>query len=535
MRASTDGLPIEHYLSLRFDSTSRNALQPGNAAISRSETTPLEAASTPWWSELSRAHWWVLIVAVLGWLFDAMDQRLFILARTPALRDLLPASAADQLPTFTGWATGLFIAGWATGGLLFGLLGDRWGRVRTMTLTIPVYSLFTGLSGLARSWPEFAAYRFLCGMGIGGEYAVGVALVAETMPARAGPFALGLVQAFSSVGAIIGSGLSLLVGPQTTLGQTAGWRVLFWFGVIPSLLVVLIRMRVKEPARWLRARELARSVGGSSTEVSPAPAPGSEMRLGDLRAIFGDPTLRRRTLVGMTLGMVGQVGLWSIGLFTSELVRGSLLAQRQSELAGVVTGDKGVYVSMTGLDIERLAQASAATETEAVRRVTAWKRQDDSYVGWGTLLQDVGSFFGAPLCTLVAVRRGRRQAFALAYLMALASVWFTFGWLSRGPDVYWMLPLLGFCTCGIFGVIIVYLPELYPTRLRTTGTGFCYNIARYITATGPLALGKLTLLFGGLGYAMPIRPAAMSLALVYLAGLAVVPFAEETRGQPLPE
>ncbi len=187
MRASTDGLPIEHDLSRCFDSASRNALQPGNAAISRSETTPLEAVSIPWWSELSRAHWWVLIVAVLGWLFDAMDQRLFILARTPALRDLLPASAAGQLPAFAGWATGLFIAGWATGGLLFGLLGDCWGRVRTMTLTILVYSLFTGLSGLARSWPEFAAYRFMCGMGIGGEYAVGVALVAETIDlARSG-------------------------------------------------------------------------------------------------------------------------------------------------------------------------------------------------------------------------------------------------------------------------------------------------------------------------------------------------------------
>ena len=276
MRASTDGLPIERDLSFRFDPTSRNALQPGNAAIC-AETTPLEAASTPWWSELSRAHWWVLIVAVLGWLFDAMDQRLFILARTPALRDLLPASVADQLPTFTGWATGLFIAGWATGGLLFGLLGDRWGRVRTMTLTIPVYSLFTGLSGLARSWPEFAAYRFLCGMGIGGEYAVGVALVAETMPARAGPFALGLVQAFSSVGAIIGSGLSLLVGPQTTLGQTAGWRVLFWFGVIPSLLVVLIRM-ARERAGPVAACSRAGPVGGWILDRG---FPGAGAGLGD--------------------------------------------------------------------------------------------------------------------------------------------------------------------------------------------------------------------------------------------------------------
>jgi MFS family permease len=237
----------------------------------------------------------------------------------------------------------------------------------------------------------------------------------------------------------------------------------------------------------------------------------------------------------MTLGMVGQIGLWSIGLYTPELVRSSLLTQRRSEIAAVTSADLGRPDSRAHLDLDGLARAASASEAEAVSLAAAWKREDDGYVGWGTLLQDVGSFFGAPLCTMIAVRRGRRQAFALAYLMALGSVWFTFSSLSRGPDVYWMLPLLGFCTCAIFGVIIVYLPELYPTRLRTTGTGFCYNIARYITATGPLVLGKLTLLFGVLGYATPIRPAAMSLALVYLLGLAVVPFAPETKGQPLPE
>lgn len=427
---------------------------------------------------------------------------------------------ADRLPTFAGWATGLFITGWATGGLLFGLLGDRYGCVRTMTWTILVYSVFTGLSGLARSWPEFVLYRFLCGMGIGGEYAAGVVLVAETMPARARPFALGLVQASSSVGAIIGTGSSLVVGPQTTMGQTAGWRVLFWFGVIPSLLVVLIRARVKEPDRWLRARELARLGDRSAAEQSPSP--GSEMRLGDLRAIFGDSTLRRRTLVGMTLGMVGQIGLWSIGLFTPELVRGSLLVQRSNELATVATARPVGKAATAGLDLDGLARASTETKSDARARAASWKREDDRYVGWGTLLQDVGAFFGAPLCTMVAMRRWRRQAFALAYAIALRAVWFTFGWLARGPDVYWMLPLLGFCTCGIFGVIIVYLPELYPTRLRTMGTGFCYNIARYVTATGPLVLGKLTVLFGSLGFAMPIRPAAMSLALVYLVGLASI-------------
>jgi MFS family permease len=306
------------------------------------------------------------------------------------------------------------------------------------------------------------------------------------------------------------------------VGQIAGWRVLFWFGVIPSLLVVLIRLQVKEPARWLKARDI------SSLK-------GSEMRLGDLRAIFGDQSLRRRTLIGMTLGMVGQIGLWSVALFTPELVRGSLLAERKNQIALVAGRDGVAPTSATSLDLDSLARASSATEAEAERRSAEWKAEDDRYVGWGTLLQDIGSFFGAPLCTLVAVRRGRRHAFALAYMMALASVWFTFGFLSRGSDVYWMLPLLGFCTCGIFGVVIVYLPELYPTRVRTTGTGFCYNIARYFTATAPLALSKLALLFGGLGYAQPIRPAAMSIALVYLFGLAIVPLAPETRGQPLPE
>jgi MFS family permease len=494
----------------------------GSTRVLSSKNTPADASEVPWWGELSRAHWWVLVVAVLGWLFDAMDQRLFIIARTPALRDLLPGVTSAQLQEYAGWVTTYFIAGWATGGLAFGLVGDRWGRVRTLSLTILVYSVFTALSGLARTWPEFAAFRFLAGMGIGGEYAAGAALVAEAMPARARPFALGLVQAFSSVGAMIGSGLSLVVGPQTTVGQTAGWRVLFWFGVIPSLIVILIRIRVQEPDRWLRARELSA-------------ARGSEVRLGDLRAIFGDRTLRRRTLLGMTLGMVGQIGLWSIGLFTPELVRGSLLAQRNREITLVAGRYASETTSKAVLDLDGLARASSATEPEAVRRSAEWRREDDRYVGWGTLLQDVGSFFGAPLCTMVAVRRGRRQAFALAYMMALASVWFTFGLLARGSDVFWMLPLLGFCTCGIFGVIIVYLPELYPTRVRTTGTGFCYNIARYLTATAPLALSKLTLFFGGLGYGQPIRPAAMSIALVYLVGLALVPFAPETRGQPLPE
>src|SRR5687768_14365406 len=132
---------------------------------------------------MTRYHWWVFTVATLGWLFDSMDQKLFVLARTPGLRVLLPGATHDQIASHAGAATAIFIFGWATGGLIFGLFGDRWGRTRTMMITILLYSLFTGLSALATGWWDFAFYRFLCGAGIGGEYAAGVALVAEVMPA----------------------------------------------------------------------------------------------------------------------------------------------------------------------------------------------------------------------------------------------------------------------------------------------------------------------------------------------------------------
>src|SRR5258706_8301086 len=126
------------------------------------------AAAGPWWREMSRYHWWVLAVATLGWLFDSMDQQLFVLARSPALHDLLPGANDADIASHAGYVTSIFIFGWATGGFIFGMFGDRWGRTRTMMITILMYSLFTGLSALARGWIDFALYRFLCGMGIGG-------------------------------------------------------------------------------------------------------------------------------------------------------------------------------------------------------------------------------------------------------------------------------------------------------------------------------------------------------------------------------
>ncbi len=217
--------------------------------------------SKRWYHELTRYHWFVLLVAALGWLFDTMDQQLFNLARKPAMQELLRESpdtvvANSVVNKYSGRATAIFLMGWATGGLGFGVLGDRIGRARTMLLTILVYSLFTGLSAISRGFVDFALYRFLTGLGVGGEFAVGVALVAEVMPTAARPHALGLLQALSAVGNISAAGINIVLGQfdfsQTQiLGVTMQpWRVMFVVGTLPALLCIVIRSRLKEPDRW---------------------------------------------------------------------------------------------------------------------------------------------------------------------------------------------------------------------------------------------------------------------------------------------
>ncbi len=268
-----------------------------------------ERSDVPWYRLLSGYHWFVLLVASLGWMFDCLDQQLFILARMPAMKELLAGTGRDP----TQWstiATSVFMVGWATGGLAFGVLGDRIGRARTMMLTILVYSLCTGLSAFSVTFWDFAAYRFITGLGVGGEFAVGVSLVAEVMPDRARPFALGLLQALSAVGnvsaAFIGIGLFSVEWHGFDLFgvHLNSWRLMFLVGTIPALLVVLIQRRLKEPDRWKKI-----AVGTA------------HQQLGSYRELFGDPRWRRRALGGMLLAASGVVGLWAIGFYSFDLNR----------------------------------------------------------------------------------------------------------------------------------------------------------------------------------------------------------------------
>jgi len=449
----------------------------------------------PWYKELNRYHWFVLAVAALGWLFDTMDQQLFNLARTPAITELLGAGASStEIAKHGAYATSIFILGWATGGLFFGILGDRIGRAKVMMLTILVYSLFTGLSALSVGVWDFAVYRFLTGLGVGGEFAVGVALVAEVMPNNARTHALGWLQTLSAVGnisaAFINMGLGVAEG-EGMLGEFAPWRVMFVIGALPALLAVAIRWKLKEPEAWQHAV----AEGGDAVKK----------RAGSLTELFGDPRWRRNSLVGLALAIPGVVGLWGIGFFSFDFVRAVFRSHYESQ--GL--SDELIRGKLTVL------------------------------VGWVSVLQNLGGACGIYAFKNVTARIGRRQAFFIAFLIALVSTAGTFWFLGRlfgFYDIFWMIPVMGFCQLTLFGGYAIYFPELFPTRLRSTGTSFCYNVGRYIAALGPLTMGHLIdTVYGHHGQIMAWRYTGVTMSLFFLLGLAALPFAPETKDQPLPE
>lgn len=446
----------------------------------------LDAPRGAWWRELNSYHWFVLIVAALGWLFDTMDQQLFVWARKPAMTDLLGLAPTDpQIDKWGGYATSIFLIGWATGGIAFGILGDRIGRAKTMLVTILVYSAFTGLSALSTGFWDFSFYRFLTGLGVGGEFAVGVALVAEVMPDRARPFALGLLQALSAVGnitaAVVGISFARLEEADA-IGEA--WRWMFVVGTLPALLALVIRARLKEPERWQAA-------AGSGTESK---------RLGSFGELFSDPVLRRNAIVGLALAFSGVVGLWGIGFFSPDLQRS--VFRKSFEARGM--SDE---------------QIKAALGT---------------WTGISLVLQNIGGFFGVYAFSRVTHYLGRKPTFAISFLAAMFSTAFVFAYMDDVTDIYWMIPLMGFCQLSLFGGYAIYFPELFPTRLRSTGTSFCYNVGRFVAALGPAALGLLTSVVF-VDRAEPMRYAGVTMCSVFLIGLLALPFAPETHGKPLPE
>lgn len=433
-------------------------------------------------------------MASLAWLLDCLGQQVFVIARGPAIMALMPpGTAPDRLKELGGYATTIFVIGWACGGLIFGSVGDRIGRARTLAITVLLYGLCTGLSAFAQGMVDFCIYRFITGLGVGGVFGLAVALCADSLPDAARPHALGLLQAFSAVGNIIAGTMAVGLGylELTSSNSFSGWRYLFILGAVPAMLCVPFQFLLKEPPKWTAAREEGRRTG---------------VAFGSYTSLFGEARWRRAALFGMLLCVAGVVGLWGIGFFSPELVSAV---------------------------IDKALKGQGVPAAQLPGRKLMW-------VGLNMIIQNFGSFLGMLAFTKLAHHYGRKPIFALAAVCAFISTVAVFQLLSQPWHIFVLIPVMGFFQLALFAGYSIYLPELFPLRLRSTGTGFCYNVGRFVAASGPFTLGILQAYLAAGAHTpdaklQAFRSASCWVSLVYLLALLALPFLPETKGQPLPE
>ena len=526
-----------------------------------------KVTSGKWYQGISQYQWLVLTIASLGWVFDIYEGQIFVATMRDSMPDLLGALPDDDIvKQWNDRAFGFFLLGGAFGGVLFGMLSDRIGRAKTMVYTILFYSVFTALSAFSQEAWQLAALRFLVAMGVGGEWAVASAMVAEVMPARSRPVTSSIFHASSVFGTLLAVGaIWVLVNyvPLADWGVDA-WRAAFVLGILPALLTLWIRWKLKEPESWKAAKDRE-----SSDEKQPTG------RIGDLFS----PQHLRNTVIGVTLATIGLVTFWGGHIYgKNALLRleqnkvlslekfdvsipdrekdpnaWAQLVERQSKfltskIVGIEDGngttfskeDKGV-LSRAKTRLAGIVSEDRVIQKKAVGKTHNWMKADlfakhnsaiKSAEMTSMALNTVGAGLGLVLFGGISTRIGRKGAFVLYHAMAFVMMLVLFMWLlpSNASQTVLMLclPVFGFFTVGMHAGYAVYFPELYPTRLRGTGTGFCFNMGR---------LGTAAAFFGFGAMASPPSPEAkaMWLAPLFLVGVVVVLFAKETRDEALPE
>ena len=446
----------------------------------------IAAARAPWWRSLDRYHWYVLAVSTLAWLFDCLDQQIFNLSRDGAVEDLI--GDKTRAIEFAPYTTSFFLVGWALGGLIFGAMGDRYGRARILTVTILIYSACTALSAFVHTYAGFCAVLAFTGLGVGGVFGLCVALVADSLPEQSRAPALGLLQSLSTWGNITAGLIGMGIGAVALrFGLPFGlktWQAMFITGAACAFLCVFILARLKEPEKWLRAKAESDRTG---------------LKLGSYYTLLSDPVWSRHAWLGLVLCSAGIIGLWGLGNFHPKIVRSIIEAH------------------LAGAHLSPAALASSKAYWGSV----------------GLLLQNIGGFCGMMTLVKFAQAKGRRPAFLLALLLSFFSTQLVFRCLREVGQIFWMLPIMGFGQFSVFGLYAMYLPELFPTSLRSTGTSFCYNVGRFAAATAPFTVGVLTRKLGG--DIEGFRTAGLWVSMVLLIGIPVLPFLPETRGKPLPD
>lgn len=413
-------------------------------------------------------------------MFDGYESYAFVLVMPTAIGQLLPASQAGDLSFYAGAALTAMLLGWATGGVIAGVLTDYIGRKRVLMVSILWYAVSAGLTAFVPSYRALVVLRFLTGLGLGAEWGSGTAMVAEFWPAAWRGRAAGVLQSGFGAGFFLASGIWFFVAP---LGPES-WRSLFLIGVLPSFFLIYIRRNVNDSPLWRAARERRRA---AQQRRAQGGAVGDDDRLAGftIAVLLSDRSMRRRVALLLLMSLSTVVGWWSVStwipLFASQLAESQgLEPQRWASLAG--------------------------------------------------LTYNVGAIAGYLVFGVLADARGRKPTISVYYAGSLVLSLCLF-LLVRNPAVLLVVAAVnGFFTLGQFSWMAVYLPELFPTGIRGSAISLVFNVSRYVAAFGPLAAGWIISTTGSLA------GTAAALSLIYILGLIVTPGAgPETRGEPLPE
>ncbi len=532
-----------------------------------------------------------LTAALLGWMFDGAEMGMFSMVGRDAMKDLVASNNMDE--NSVGFAFGIIVAvfliGAAAGGVLFGWLGDRIGRVRAMSLSVLVYALLTGACGFARTPFELGVLRFLASLGMGGEWALGVALVMEVWPNKSRALMAGLIGAAANAGyLIVGftsmglttvldslSSLLLSLGVSqemvSSLAANRGWRLMMMVGTLPALLTFFFRIFVPESHRWEEEQQKGHTSGWRTVDLVGVligclgPALIIQVWTLDVSTWSQTNTILIRavgTLIGLMIATVGYTfPVWKYidrslsqegSAAASTLNRGQILRRMflgASLSAVALLGTWGTTqwaVTWVGSLQEKAAVRLAATDAPA--NSVSGRPAEPKPAGilhrfareWTQIATAVGAIIGTLLAAWLGEKLGRRFTYCLMCGLSMLSVLYLYQMHSQfGMPLLLAAVVAGICTASFYGWLPLYLPELFPTRVRATGQGFAFNFGRILAAIGTLQMSSLLTHFNGIktyagvegGYAV----ACSTLTIIYIFGMLLIWLAPETKGKPLPD
>jgi len=453
------------------------------------------AIEKKWYEGITTYMWLVLAISSLGWVFDTFEGQIFVASMKEAMPALLPeGTLAGSVDLYNNIAMAALLAGGALGGVVFGMVSDRIGRTKTMILTILVYSLFTCVTALSQTWWQIVIFRFLVALGTGGEWAVASAMVAEVFPQRARARSLGIFHASSILGTCLAALAGAVIVGNPALGKNA-WRWAFVLGAAPALLTLAIRWKLREPEQWVEARQRSKS--------------DRAKRAGRIMDLFA-PELRKNTLVGLLLATVGLATFWGVHVYGQSLLRAVVERSYLAEAAEM--GNKAP------------AQEILSGVSGSVKR---WEML-------GMFLATVGGGLGGLCFGPISERIGRRATFLFFQAGGLVAALIVFQGMAHASAgvVCCALPIFGYLTLGQHAGYAIYFPELFPTRLRGTGGGFCFNGARVLAASILILRGWMR---SEQGLGLSLESTVSVLSLLFLVGILLLLVAPETKGRALPE